>query len=282
MTSDHAALFAAQREGVALCTLVGIEGSFSRRLGAQLAVGPDGPLAGSLSDGCLEAQLARDAADAAIDGPVVRRYGAGSPLIDFRLPCGSGLDILIDPAPDRQAICSVIAELDARRPAELELPAAVDMPVGLLRSRSYIPPWRLFLFGEGPEADALERQAHAFGLNVMAFRKQGEGGGSLALGHRPDATLADEWSAVVLLFHDHAWEAALLEWALAGSAFYIGAQGGREARERRAADLAGRGLDATRVRSPVGLIHHARDPDVLALSVLADVVAEYEARHPHG
>ena len=39
---DSEALFAAAREGAALCTVVGIEGSWSRRLGAQLAVLPDG------------------------------------------------------------------------------------------------------------------------------------------------------------------------------------------------------------------------------------------------
>ena len=57
---DHAALVAACEPGVGLCTIVGIEGSFSRRLGAQLAVLPDGTTVGSLSDGCLEAQLATD------------------------------------------------------------------------------------------------------------------------------------------------------------------------------------------------------------------------------
>jgi len=41
---DRAALRAACEPGVGLCTIVGIEGSFSRRLGAQLAVGPDGTI----------------------------------------------------------------------------------------------------------------------------------------------------------------------------------------------------------------------------------------------
>lgn len=39
---DHAALAAARETGVGLCTIVRIDGSFSRRLGAQLAVLPDG------------------------------------------------------------------------------------------------------------------------------------------------------------------------------------------------------------------------------------------------
>ena len=56
----------------------------------------------------------------------------------------------------------------------------------------------------------------------------------------------------MLLFHDHEWEQAILEWALATPAFYIGA------------------------------ITHSREPGVLALSVLAEIVGAYEALHPHG
>jgi xanthine dehydrogenase accessory factor len=67
-------------------------------------------------------------------------------------------------------------------------------------------------------------------------------------------------------------------------AFHIGAQGGAPAREERIERLraAGRGeAELARVRSPVGLILRARDPQVLALSVLAEVVGAYEALHPH-
>ena len=94
---DHEALAAATASGTGLCSIVNIEGSFSRRLGAQLAVHADGSVTGSLADGCLERELAAEVARGG--EPRVIRYGAGSPKIDFRLPCGGGLDILIDPAP---------------------------------------------------------------------------------------------------------------------------------------------------------------------------------------
>src|SRR5690606_8589836 len=55
---DRGALRAAGDPGVGLCTIVNIEGSFSRRLGAQLAVHADGTITGSLADGCLERQPA--------------------------------------------------------------------------------------------------------------------------------------------------------------------------------------------------------------------------------
>ena len=269
---DRAALRAACEPGVGLCTVVGIEGSFSRRVGAQLAVGPDCAITGSLADGCLERQLASEVA--AADGPVVKRFGAGSELIDFRLPCGSGLDVLIDPEPDRALCRAAVERLEAREEAVLVLPAP-GLPM-----RRYIPALRLQLFGEGPELDALVALAGAAGVEAVAHGKD-----ALSLGRRPDGLSADAWTAAVLLFHDHEWEQPILEWALDTPAFHIGAQGGFEARRGRIERLAAAGAapeQLGRIRSPVGAIAHSREPGVLALSVLAEIVGEYEALHPHG
>lgn len=269
---DRAALRAACEPGVGLCTIVGIEGSFSRRLGAQLAVHADGAITGSLADGCLEKQLASEVA--AASGPVVKRFGSGSELIDFRLPCGSGLDVLIDPEPDRAACRAAVERLDAREAAGLPLPCEQ------LPERRYIPALRLQLFGEGPELEALSALAATAGIEVAAHCKD-----ALALGRRPAGLSADPWTAVVLLFHDHEWEQPILEWALAGPAFHIGAQGGFEARRARLERLAANGAppeQIARVRSPIGAITHSREPGVLALSVLAEIVGEYEVLHPHG
>ena len=255
-----------------LCTIIGIEGSFSRRVGAQLAVHPDGTITGSLADGCLEKQLASEIA--AAEGPVVKRFGAGSELIDFRLPCGSGLDVLIDPEPDRDLCRAAVDRLEAREEAVLVLPAHG------LAMRRYIPALRLQLFGEGPELQALVTLAAAAGVEASAHGKD-----ALALGRRPARLAADPWTAVVLLFHDHEWEQPILEWALDTPAFHIGAQGGFEARRSRLERLAERRVppeQLSRIRSPVGVIARSREPGVLALSVLAEIVGEYEALHPHG
>ncbi|MFD2780789.1 XdhC family protein [Novosphingobium pokkalii] len=141
--TDHAALRAALDEGTGLCTVVGIDGSFSRRVGAQMAASRAGVaqvIAGSLADVCLERQLAGDLAGLAPGAePLLQRYGRGSPIIDFRLPCGGGLDILLDPAPDRDALAQAVQALDARQPASLPLPVPEDAPAHLLRARPYIP-----------------------------------------------------------------------------------------------------------------------------------------------
>jgi xanthine dehydrogenase accessory factor len=280
-TGDHAALFRAAEGAAALCTIVGIDGSFSRRVGTQLAVGADGSRVGDMADRCLDEELASQALAAMAEGtPRVLRYGQGSPFVDFRLPCGSGLDIWIDPAPDRSELQRCVAELQARHEAALPLKFSEDLAPYLLRERRYVPRLRIVLLGAGAESASLARLAGAQSVEVE-WREAGQG---LALGRPPSDLAADAWTAVLLLFHDHEWEAPLLDWALGTPAFYIGAQGGAPAREERLTRLRAAGhpeIDLARIRSPVGLIPAARDPAVLALSVLADVVGAYEALHPH-
>jgi xanthine dehydrogenase accessory factor len=281
MSGDHDALFLAAAGDAALCTIVGIDGSFSRRVGAQLAVARDGTVAGDLADNCLNAELANQAAEAVAEGAVrMLRYGKGSPFIDFRLPCGSGLDIVIDPSPDRAALAACAAGLQARHETGLALPLPENADPAFLDTRLYIPPVRLLVLGSGAECAALVRLAVAQGIRVE-WREAGNG---LALDKVPSDLEADPWTAVLLLFHDHEWEQALLKWALSTPAFYIGAQGGAPARVERIARLRATGVEEAelaRVQSPVGLIPRARDPQVLALSVLAEVVGAHEALHPH-
>ncbi|HSG56882.1 MAG TPA: XdhC family protein, partial [Paracoccaceae bacterium] len=177
---------------------------------------------------------------------------------------------------DRAACRAAVGQLDARHAAVLPLSP------GLLPERHYIPALRLVLFGEGPELDALALLGNAAGLEVETHSK--DGGGTLALGKAPSGVAVDRWTAIILLFHDHEWEQAILEWALATPSFFIGAQGGRTARDERADRLRQAGVDPSeiaRVASPIGVVQHSREPMPLALSILAAVVGDYEALHPH-
>lgn len=270
---DSAALFAAAQAGGALCTVTGIDGSWSRRLGAQLAVLPDGSTQGSLADGCLERALAQAARDTT--APLSMRFGKGSPYLDVRLPCGSGIDVIVDPAPDRARLAAAAAALTLREPATLLIGEA---PGGVF-TRRYLPKLRLVIMGSGPEVTALARLAAAQGVDVTVAAPVGEGAdAALSLGQAP-VVAVDDWTAIAVLFHDHEWERTILPWALATPAFYVGAQGGRTARELRQAMLAEKGVpapDRARLRSPIGLFSGARTPSVLALAILAEIVAEYE------
>lgn len=270
---DHAALAAVAAHGGALCSVVGIDGSWSRRWGAQLAVLPDGTMVGSLADGCLEAALMREAQ--AGGPPRVLRYGAGSPFIDIRLPCGSGVEVMVDPAPDAAAVHQAMAALDRREIAHL--------PLGEGFTRRYLPRLRLLVLGSGPEASTLAAMGRAQGIEVMLATPHGQAcDATMSLGQPPalpDGWAPDAWTAVAVLFHDHEWERTLVPWAMGTGAFYVGAQGGAKTRANRLELLGSLGFgadDLARLHSPIGLIPATRTPSVLALSVLAEVVGCYE------
>jgi xanthine dehydrogenase accessory factor len=285
-SDDLAALGSAARGNRVLCTLVGIEGSFSRRLGAQLAVDSSGRCEGVLADGCLEALIAAEAKAAREAGARrLLRVGAGTGTVDFRLPCGSRLEILVDPLVDADACRGALDRLARRETASLALP---DMQgaVRLTRVR-YIPPPRLVVLGAGPEVRALADLTRVYGLETAihspASREDSAGG--LALGRRPEGIAVDAFTAIVVLFHDHEWERDILPWALQSEAYYIGAQGGEQARRSRRALLEKIGLARPRIdelHSPVGLIPQAREPRVLALSILSEIVFEHHKLVPHG
>src|SRR3546814_3989357 len=124
----------------------------------------------NLADGCLEAELANQSAQAAIEGCArIVRYGKGSPFIDFRLPCGAGIDILVDPLPDRRQVKSTLTALKRRESAVISF---ADR--GSRVKRTYMPPLRLLIFGSGPEADALAAIGKTHGA-MVELRTPGSG-----------------------------------------------------------------------------------------------------------
>lgn len=84
-----------------IATLVGVEGSSYRRVGARLLVGEAGEQAGSISGGCLEGELLKRAKWLIRNGPVVQHYSTAmdeEDEIPFGLGCGGELDVLLEDA----------------------------------------------------------------------------------------------------------------------------------------------------------------------------------------
>jgi xanthine dehydrogenase accessory factor len=71
-----------------LATLVAVEGSSYRKPGACMLLASDGRRAGTVSGGCLEAQVASRAWWLTADGPTIQRYSTAEE--DGDLPYGSG------------------------------------------------------------------------------------------------------------------------------------------------------------------------------------------------
>src|SRR5438445_434703 len=85
----------------ALVTLVRAEGLSYRRPGARLLLGGRGEYAGTISGGCLEAEVVRKAAWLVREGAVVERYSTmfdDTAEVPFGLGCGGVVDLLLEPA----------------------------------------------------------------------------------------------------------------------------------------------------------------------------------------
>lgn len=100
---EHRQIIERWRQGAssALITLVRVQGSSYRRTGAKLLVSNDGSYEGSVSAGCLEADLLRKAAWLTRNGASVERYSTlfdEDAEIPFGLGCGGVLDLLLEPA----------------------------------------------------------------------------------------------------------------------------------------------------------------------------------------
>jgi xanthine dehydrogenase accessory factor len=168
----------------------------------------------------------------------------------------------------------------------------LTLPDGAPFERRYVPQLQIIAAGRGPAVAALLDMAAAMGLKTAALSpdepivelaRERWDAARLLGGPKDDVDLGgDAFSAVVLLFHDHHWETALLASAVKTDCFYIGAMGSRATHAQRLVRLAEHGLndaEMARVRGPIGLFAHARRPGDLALSVLAEIVGEFRARY---
>ncbi len=287
-----------------LVTLVAIDGTTPRPLGAQMAVAENGLAVGYLSGGCIEQAVAEEARRAIAEGANrIVRYGKGSPYFDIKLPCGSGLDLYFD-----QALSpSVAAHIEAHRSARQAFVLSTDLTTGVssvspLRTgsatcrsgkifhRVHVPPLRVVLAGGGPALAAIVKLIAALGAELdvltpddMAHAELKKAGVPVrALSDPKTAGLAalDRWTAAVIAFHEHDWEAPVLAQILRSPAFYVGVMGGKQAHANRLARLTELGVsadDLSRIRSPIGLIAGAKSRPTLAVGILAEVVAEAKA-----
>jgi xanthine dehydrogenase accessory factor len=286
----------------AIVTVTQVTGSSMRNPGTHLAVAQDGEWCGSLSGGCVEAAIVAEARDALVAGqPREVRFGAGSPYIDVRLPCGGSLDVLVTPIEDPGLGQRALDYFERRTPFVLCLPleacnVSIEPDEPNWRTRrdadafrvSHLPELAIVVVGHGASVEALNQQAKAFGVSTRVFtpdqaivdrlRSDESPAILLRLPSKKLAFGADRWTAIAFVFHDHDWEAQLLIGALESPAFYVGAMGGKIANARRVEMLEQSEVaaaDILRLRAPIGLIPSSRDPQVLALSALSEIVRDF-------
>lgn len=297
-----------------LATLYGVRGGSPRTPGAQMLFGT-GWSVGHLSGGCIEADLARLAAVVAATGaPIHATYGDGSPWFDLRLPCGGGIDILLERlVPDDPAVGLLLAAW-RRRFASLwssdgKQRRCVPLPRGGGTTRLRVetepftlelvadPGWNLIVVGEDPTALAIAELGVRSGFDTVLITPSGPETAppipGLRYSHAAltialETVVVDRWTAVVAATHDPDADNAVIADALVRGAAFVGALGSRRRLTDRRARLRQVGFDEhaiTTLRSPVGLPIGAKAPWEIAIATIAQIIAgrssapEYCAGH---
>lgn len=283
-----AALIDASRP-FALITSLDIQGGAARDIGSLALVDDAGAMTGYLSNGCIDRDIQLQAQDALqTNQKKMIRYGEGSRYADLKLPCGGAQTVLIDPAPDMDAIRTAADKFAQRQPARLTFHSP-DSTVS--RTFTYNPRYRLVLAGRGAIFRAMAQIGSATGYEIHLLSPDETD--LSAIGHlsartpqyltTPDKNyvldVLDPYSSFLTLFHDHDWEPNLLRSALATPSRFIGSLGSRRTHDMRRETLRQMGLsdaDLDRLRGPIGLVPSLRDASSIAVSALAEIVGAFQ------
>jgi xanthine dehydrogenase accessory factor len=284
----------AQGERVALATVVATRRSAPRPPGSKLIATEAGELFGSVSGGCVESDVAVQAAEVIATGePRLLSYGiSDDEAWELGLPCGGEIDVFVQrlehELPDGEGV--LMTALDGDRVGEQELlprgsvePGVQEVDGAQVFAEEIAPPPRLVIVGATDTAEELCRAAGSLGWHTvvidprprLATRERLPSADELLV-EWPDALEADRDTAVVVLAHGQRLDDPALAKALASDAFYVGAIGSRKTQSNRRDRLLDAGLDEAaidRISGPAGLDLGAATPAETAVSILAEIIA---------
>jgi len=147
----------AERMPVALATVTSVVGSAPRELGAKLAVAADGRMAGSVSGGCVEGDVAEAARQVLVDGlPQLRHYGISDEMaLQVGLMCGGEIDVFVErvDGPAGDILSALVERVEQQVPVVREV-AFERGTVGMVTADAVL--------GEGVDAESA-REALAAG-----------------------------------------------------------------------------------------------------------------------
>jgi xanthine dehydrogenase accessory factor len=287
---------------VTLVRVVGLRG-ISGQQGTMLgALTPDEPIAGTVLSGAADALFAP-----VEHGRLLSLRIGDEQAGRVGMSCGGVAQLLLQPLDevpaqawqllaDREPLC-LVTELDGDAAGLTEVHAGAT-----IAAADQAHPGVARLFGKGTSEGAVVDEGRAA---VTALWPRPElvvvGSGAIADALTTAARLL-EWTTtivdsareataaagrlagcdgIVVLSHDRDVDGPALTAALAGHPGYIGALGSRHTQHARAEWLAAHGVtDLSRVHGPAGLDLNARTPAEIAISVLAEMLAERSGRAP--
>ncbi len=266
----------------AVASVVGVRGSAPRPVGAAMAVGPSGEVIGSVSGGCVEAEV-YDLACTVLETsqPVLATFGySDDTAFAVGLTCGGSLDVLVQR--DTPSLRAALQATMDGHPVSVRYSAE-----GRVFTESWLPPPRLLVFGAIDHAAAVAEIGRFLGYHVtvcdarpiFATPQRFPAAHEVVVDwpHRYLAsTRTDESTAVVVLTHDPKFDIPVLVEALGRPLAFVGALGSRRTHAERLTRLREAGVPEAalaRLRSPIGLDLGGRSPEETAVSIAAELVA---------
>lgn len=296
-----------QGESVYLCTVAQSSGSSPRSPGAMFAICDPNRHVGSVSGGCVEQDLMEKVETYFPDTkfPILLSYGSVESTGERNLlPCGGQLQLLVEriehPAPFRKLIeqlkhgqamirhiCLNTGEISLKKGRGGEAVAFDgENLTQVLGSRQ-----QMLIIGATDIARYLVPIALTVGFRVVVcdprseYLSQWDMPGTETTDKMPDDAV-DEITkqgitAVIALSHDPRVDDIALMAALESGAFYVGALGSRRNSQQRRLRLGQLGLDESKIgklHGPIGLPIGGRDPAEIAVSIIAEIIAERNKR----
>ncbi len=294
---------------VALATLIRIEGSSYRRIGARLLIRTDGSILGQVSGGCLEADLRERALRMLAEGgaPEVVRYDTGNDenqVWGLGMGCNGRLDVFLQTIapPSEPVLAEIRSRFDASESFAIRTvldgpdageilvgPPFTDEKSGIVADgphRTFVhhldPPPDLVVVGAGENAAPLVRFAADVGFRVMVVdhREAALSPAVFPAAHRlirarpeaPPPELPNRVNMyVVLMTHTFDLDRGWLQHFIGTAAPYIGLLGHRARRDELLAGLAPE--SRARVYGPVGLDIGAEGAEQIAISIIAEILS---------
>ena len=278
-----------QGQPLALIAVIDTEGSTYSKAGHLVLVDADGQLAGLVSGGCLESDLARHAARAMESNErafVDYDLRNEDNVFGLGVGCDGVIRLLIEPlspANRYEPLASCVADLARSPSANIALPAGDATDGTAFRIRLFRPA-NVLLLGAGPDAAPLLQMIDALGWTVTIADHRPH---YVDVLRRPeaatvrccpgdgiaDAVELDKFDAAVVMSHNLATDSAYLD-ALAGSSIgFIGLLGPRHRRDRLLGELREEtvALLDQRLRAPVGRPIGGRGPAAIALEIVVEL-----------
>ena len=295
-----------QGRKLALVTVLSVWGSAPRPTGSHLICDDQGNFEGSVSGGCIEAEVIAQAVEVLATGQARDlSFGISDETAwSAGLSCGGTIRLLIAPydAAMHEVVKQIVqAQHDRRRiTSRTELatgqialiPAPDNAKITQLDETGFIQTYRpqphIVVTGAVHIAQALAQMAQitGYGLSIIDPRS-----GFATAERFPSVQLHETWpeeffktnqpdsfTALVALSHIPHLDDPALTAALKSDCFYIGALGSRKTHAKRLERLTAAGFEATnleRIHAPIGLAISAQEPAEIAVAILAEIIQAY-------